>query len=211
MSRSDDPDVYPPGAVLQLIDSARTTEITARVLRARMTGPAGSVGCDVLDARELACLSAVAKRLVPQDDRTAAIDLTAWFHHRLARGPGAGWRYAVLPPAAELHKLGLAAMDACAFAQFGDRFAALPPKFQDELLQSVQSGATAVGEWHRIDQRLWFEETLALLVELYFSHPLALDTMGYAGMADAGGWPDAGLEAREAFEPAPLQEARSKP
>lgn len=204
MTTRAEADVYPEGSILQLIRGDRVTAVTAATLRERAAAGADPPEPAVLNPRELALLSAVAARLIPQTERTAAIDLTNAFHHRLADRTGNGWRFAELPPATELHQRGLAGVDASAIASFGEDFLALPPVRQDSLLRDIQNGRTEEAAWQGMSQILWFREMLAGLVDIFYSHPLAQDEIGYAGMADAHGWSEVGLNSREAHEPMPL-------
>lgn len=52
-----------------------------------------------------------------------------------------------------------------------------------------------------MDAALYFEELLALVVDIYYAHPLASEEIGYTGMADAHGWQAIGLDERETHEP----------
>ena len=204
MTARHDDDVYPKGDILRLIGSDRMTEATKAALRARLATVSAGPATPVLNASQLVALSAIAARLIPQTQRTSAIDLVDAFHRRLADDTGLGWRYADLPPTTQLHQRGLSATDASAVAIFGKAFVALPPARQDELLQVIQGGRTDEAAWQGVNPALWFTELLATLVDIFYSHPLAQDEIGYAGMADAQGWSEVGLDAREAHEPMPL-------
>ncbi len=184
---------YPAHSVTDLIGGALLTPATAAALRDRIA-PVDPPAKTVLDERQLAVLAAVAARLVPQPDRPTPIDLAARLHRRLADGKGDGWRYADQPADAELVARGL---DALAAAGFAGRDGA----GQDELLRNVQAGGA---DWPGISSARWFEEVLAGVVDLYYSHPLAQEEIGYAGMADARGWQDVGFGARAAHEPEPV-------
>ena len=186
------------------------TAVTSAALRERLVELPAAPDFLAFDSRQMAALSAIAARLIPQSGRTAAIDLVGAFRHRVEAGTGVGWRFAELPPTVPLHQRGLTAVDASAVAIFGKPFAALPAARQDEMLRAIQSGRTDEAEWQGIDPALWFTETLATLVDIFYSHPLAQDEIGYAGMADAHGWADVGLDAREAHEPVPLSPGGSE-
>ncbi|MCA1654697.1 MAG: gluconate 2-dehydrogenase subunit 3 family protein [Sphingomicrobium sp.] len=195
---------YASGAIVRLIGSDLMTEPTTAALLRRLAPVSDGAHSTILDERQLALLAAVAARLVPQTERTAAIDLVGSFHRRLVEGTGVGWRYAELPAAAVMHRTGLAALNASAAAAFGSEFVELQAAQQDELLRTVQSGKTWPVAWRGIDPAMWFEELLATLVDIFYAHPLAQDDIGFAGMADAHGWPDVGLGAREVYEPEPV-------
>ncbi len=184
---------WPLHSVTDLIGGPLLTPATTRVLRGRIE-PVAPPATAVLDERQFAVLAAVAARLIPQPGRPVPIDLAARLHRRLTDGVGDGWRYADQPADAELIARGL---DALAAAGFPDRDGG----GQDDLLHDVQAGRL---EWSGISSARWFEEVLAAFVDLYYSHPLAQEEIGYAGMADARGWQDVGFGARAAHEPEPV-------
>jgi hypothetical protein len=84
---------------------------------------------------------------------------------------------------------------------FGAGLASLPGAERDAVLRAVQSGEAPGEVWAQMDAACYFEELLALLVDIYYAHPLALEEIGYVGMADAHGWQAIGLDQREAHEP----------
>ena len=199
-------DAYPRGAVISLIGSDRMTDVTTSVLQERLVPSPQRAYRAVLNMRHLALLSAVAARLIPQDGRDATVDLAGAFHRRLAEGIGKGWRYAELPAGAELYQRGLAALDTSALIMFDDGFITLQPFQQNKLLGLVQSDQATNAAWEGVNQARWFEEILATLVDIFYAHPLGSEEIGFAGMADARGWPDVGIDAREEHEPLSLRQ-----
>jgi hypothetical protein len=189
---------YSIGSVTRLIGTALMTPVTTRVLQARLS-PAS--GISILDHQQRRVLTAVAARLLPQEDRAEPIELVDTFDRLLASGAGDGWRYADLPDDAAMIEQGLVATDALAMARHGAEFAALPSNAQDVLLHDIQSELFANDEWPTTSASLWFEELLAGLVEIYYAHPFAAEEIGYAGMADAQGWQTIGPGDRAAHEP----------
>ena len=193
---------YPVGTVLALINSAHVTAPTRAALRARLVEPP-PVHPDVLGER-LGLLAAVCARLIPQTDRDTPINVAGLLHARLATGIGDGWRYADLPPEAAAWHLGLDGIDETARALSGSEFIGLLAGQQDAVLRVVQSGNSAGAIWGSLPAARFFEVLLASAVESYYSHPLAQEEIGYAGMADAPGWQAIGLGEREAREPAEI-------
>jgi hypothetical protein len=51
----------------------------------------------------------------------------------------------------------------------------------------------------------FFEELLASLAELYYSHPLAKEEIGEVAFADKKGWQQIGLNQLESHEPLPIK------
>ena len=153
------------------------------------------------DRRAFAVLKAVCDRLIPQGERERPIDLAGALDCRLAEGKGDGWRYAKMPPDPDMHAKGAAGLDQTAEAMFGCGFAQALSIERDSVLRAVQRGKAAGEVWAEMDSACYFEELLALIVDIYYAHPLALEEIGYVGMADAHGWQAIGLDEREAHEP----------
>jgi hypothetical protein len=148
-------------------------------------------------------MAAASARLIPQPRRERPIDLAGGLDARLASGAGDGWRYAKMPADGEMYALGALGLEQCARATFAQGFAELPGAEQDAVLLAVQSGKAEGAIWAEMDPVCYFEELLAILVDIYYAHPLALEEIGYAGMADAHGWQAIGLDERESHEPSP--------
>ena len=193
---------YGPGAVLGLLEGPLLTRATALAIRERLAVPKAPSGAPAISEARLDVLRAAAARLLPQPEREIPIDLVGEFERRLRAGIGDGWRYADQPPDAESCLRGLDLLDAAAQARCDSSFGDATTADQDGLLHDVQSGRIA--GWAAPDAARWFEELLAALVDVYYSHPVALDEIGYAGMADARGWQDVGLGARAPHEPEPI-------
>ncbi len=123
---------------------------------------------------------------------------------RLAAGKSDGWRYDVLPPDGQAARLGLAGLDQTAQALFQSEFAALDAARQEEVLRAVQLGDPPGDIWQTLPAARFFEDLLAEAAEVFYSHPLAQEEIGYVGMADGLGWKKIGLNEREAWEPLPI-------
>ena len=191
--------IYPPGTVRALIESDLVTPPTRQALRERMRRQSGSPR--FFDGHAFAVMKAACDRLIPQRERERPIDLAGALDCRLADGQGDGWRYAKMPPDADMHAKGAAGLDQASQAMFGCGFAQALCVERNAVLRAVQSGRAAGAVWAEMDAACYFEELLALLVDIYYAHPLALEEIGYVGMADAHGWQAIGLDEREAHEP----------
>ena len=181
------------------MESDLVTPATRRALRERMRRH--GVEPRFFDRPAFAVMEAACKRLIPQPERKRPIDLAGELDRRLAEGQGDGWRYAGMPPDAEMHAKGAAGLDQTAQAMFGRGFGQVLDEERDAVLGAVQSGTAAGQVWAEMDAACYFEELLALIVDIYYAHPLALEEIGYVGMADAHGWQAIGLNEREAHEP----------
>ena len=193
--------LYPPGTVRMLIGSDLVTPATRRALGTRLRTPTvDEPRFFAMPAFETLC--AVCDRLIPQPERPRPIDLAGTLDTRLVEAGGDGWRYAIMPPDVDMHRAGLAGIEQAAVGMFGRDFTDLSEPEQDDVLRAVQRGAAEGGVWADMDPRRYFEELLAQVVDIYYSHPLGAEEIGYAGMADAHGWQAIGLDEREAHEPA---------
>lgn len=180
-----------------LIASDRVTPATRAALEARLA--VAAVRCPAFfDAAEFTTLTAICDRLIDQPERQ--VDVAGMLDAQLATGIGDGWRYASMPPDAETHRRGLIIIDTIATALFGEAFVALPVVKQDDVLRAVQAGDVPVSK-PGFDPACYFEELLAGVTELFYSHPVASVAIGYVGMADAHGWQAIGLDECDPAEP----------
>ena len=95
----------------------------------------------------------------------------------------------------------MAGVEESACAMAGRGFVELDDAGRDAVLAAVQGGAAPGATWSTLDPRRWFEELLAAACEVYYSHPVAQEEIGYVGMADGHGWDEVGIGARAPFEP----------
>jgi len=193
---------YPAGSVRALLLTDAVTPATRAALEARLSTPPYEP--QFFDAETYALLRAVAARLFPQPDRPEPIELVPAVDQRLLAGGSDGWRYDALPPDREAFRLGLGGFRQSAQATFGQDFLTLTPAQQDAVLHAVQIGQAPGEAWTTVPAARFFEELLAELTETYYSHPLAQEEIGYAGMADAPGWTRIGLNQKEDREPGQL-------
>lgn len=150
--------------LLELLESNRVTNATRRVLLERLNQ---KFERQFFSVSHLELLRTVALRLVPHDP--LELDLVGPIDGRLAHGDSKGWRYADLALEPNPYKSLLEALP--------EDFLQLEGEVQDSILEGVQK------EFPRA-----FEDLLAELVEIYYSHPLVQVRIGYYGFADAQGW-----------------------
>jgi hypothetical protein len=194
------PPFYEAGSVRMLIESDLVTPATRVALRARLAAPM-VVDPLFFGAAEFMTLCAVCDRLIPQPERPRPIDLCGSLDTLMASGSGDGWRYAHMPPDARAQADGLAGIEQAALGMYAAAFTTLTDAEQDDVLGAVQCGVAPGTVWEALDARRYFEELLALVVDIYYSHPLGAEEIGYAGMADAHGWQQIGLGQREEQDP----------
>jgi len=200
-------DTYAPGTVRMLIESDLVTPSTRQALRDRLwTMPV--LNPRFFPAGAFRTAGAVCDRLIPQPERPRPIDLAGALDTRLAEGAGDGWRYARMPPDADMHRLGMTGIEQSAVAMFNRNFEQLSDTRQDAVLRAVQAGTAAGPLWAAMDPACYFEELLALVTDIYYAHPLASEEIGYVGMADAHGWQAIGLGEHDGHEPVAAREFR---
>lgn len=197
---------YPSGTVRKLLDTDLLTAQTRRALQGRLEEE--RVVPRFFDAQSFAVLCAACARLMPRIDGINLENIAAVIDKRLADGKGNGWRYDAMPADEETYTRGLQGLDEGARASFNADFVNLNESQQDEILYGVQRGE-AIGEtWKALSASRFFEELLAELTECFYSHPRALEDIGYAGMADAKGWHNLGLNRLDPQEPRPLEKQK---
>lgn len=192
--------LYPQGSVRMLIESDLVTPPTRAVLRARLAVPL-VMDAAFFDRDGFATAGAACDRLIPQPERPRPIDVAGILDTRLAGGGGDGWRYADMPPDADMHRMGMVGIEQAAATMYDRAFTRLSDEEQDVVLRVVQAGTAPGAVWAAMDAARYFEELLSLVTDIYYSHPLASEEIGYVGMADAHGWQALGLGEREEHEP----------
>ncbi len=193
--------IYPPGTVRRLLTTDLVTPPTREVLRKRLEAEADGDAPRFFDTATFMTLRAACSRLIPQPDRAESIDVASCIDSRLAENTSDGWRYDVLPPDREAYRRGLRGLDESAQAKFNSAFHELDAANQDAVLRLVQAGMAEGKTWQTLPPHRFFEELLVEATESYYSHPLAQEEIGYAGMADAHGWHAINLNQLEAHEP----------
>ncbi len=179
---------YPQGTVRDLITSDYVTEPTRRVLLARLDADE-EYSPRFFSAQEYSLLGAVCAVLAPSPVVPPTF-VAREIDRRLHENDGDGWRYDALPPDGAAFRRGLEVFDKIAREKFGDGFGVLPRGRQNEVLQRIRDGAANRQDF---DASLFLSELLAECAEIFYSHPLALEEIGYIGFADAKGWDEIGL------------------
>ena len=194
------PKTYPAGTVRALLDTDLVTAPTRAALRARLDAD-DDYALRFFDEAAFATLRAVCVRLIPQPERAQGIDVATCIDKRLAENTSDGWRYDSMPSDRDAYVRGLRGLDETAMTMHGVGFVALEETRQVAILRSVQLGQAEGECWKSLPPKRFFEELLAEITEAYYSHPLAQEEIGYAGMADARGWRRVRLDDLEPWEP----------
>ncbi len=191
---------YPPGTVRALLATDHVSNKTRYVLTERLTPEPGPLRFFTPD--EATTLRHIAARLIPQAEPDGyVVDLVGPIDKRLADGETDGWRYDTLPADPEAYRQALRGFQDSAQVLYGGRFEGLSSTQQNELIGQVQRGTAPGVIWQQLPPSYFFEELLAELTAIYYSHPRAQETIGYVGMADKPDWTRIGLNERETREP----------
>ena len=172
---------FPAATILELLDSDFVTAPTRRALKKRLRAeekPPRFFSVSEFEILKGVCDALAPSAVVPCWFAAGEIDL------RLAEHKGNGWRYAEMPPDGEVYRIALGELDRLAVKFFEKDFAALENEQRREILRRVKNGENGFALSH--DRFL--EEICAEFVELFYSHPLVLEEIGYVGFADARGW-----------------------
>jgi hypothetical protein len=152
---------------------------------------------------EFALLEAMCDRLLPQEDRPAEqrIPIAPFIDERLATGGGNGYRYEVMPWDDEAYRRGLAGIDQSSRIMFGaDRFTELDERQQDAVLAAVENGDPPGETWRELPANLFFKILMHDVVEMYYSHPIAWNEIGFQGPASPRGHVRLSLGKRDPWE-----------
>lgn len=191
--------------VLAKWDSPSWDELTREVIRKRLV--------DIPERRffsetEWRTLEAVAHRLIPQPDRSHAIQIVPWIDEKLHQDRRDGFRYEDMPVLRDAWRLGLEGIEQESRHRFGTNFPALPGEQQDAVLRAIQSGDVAAPAWNHLPAQRFFSTVLLKeVVGEYYAHPIAWNEAGFGGPASPRGYVRLGLNQRDPWE-APARGAR---
>jgi hypothetical protein len=170
------------------LDSEYVTEPTRKALQDRIWQGNRKKGNRFFSPYHFFLLSIVCDRLVEQDPEDRILNIAYFIDERLDNNTGDGWRYADMPPDDVMLLTGLEGISETALAMYGKLFIVLKKEEQIKVLVSVQKGNPMGNIWKTFSAMKFFEELLAEVTEIFFSHPSVQLQIGYVGMADAGGW-----------------------
>ena len=195
------PDTYPPGFVRELLDTELVTPATHDALEGRFA-PAPETPA-FFTTREQQTLAAIVSRLLSGDAPADPVPIVTEIGRRLAANESDGWRYDALPPDPEAFRMALSGFNEAAQMGHGMDFAQLEGPAQNDVLTQIKVGSAPGEVWQTLNGTRLMEELFAECVEVFYSHPLSQEEIGYAGFADRAGWQRIGLDEREAWEPLP--------
>ena len=171
-----------PGSLLALINSDYVTLATRKALQERLDKFPVSDPLFFTEV-EFNRLQLVCNHLVPQTE-SDRIDIAGLIDERLANQKTDGWRYDELPNDGEAYRLFLTGISQTAEVLFDHSFDTITSEQQAKILMAVQQGEATGPAWQQLPTNRFFEELLAEVTEIYYSHPMAQQRIGYTGMAD---------------------------
>lgn len=138
-------------------------------------------------AEELTLMTAIADRLIPQDDRAEErrIPIVNVIDARLSAEKLEGYVYEDMPIDSEAYRLGLKAIEAMAVELYSKRFIGLDGVRQDLILKSIHDSKpmAALDLWKGMSVHRFWALMLGDCITAYYSHPWAWDEIGFGGPA----------------------------
>lgn len=161
-------------------------EHTRSIVMARTVRERGYRFLTPVEAEMLRAVSS----LLAGDDRAEVIQyVLCHIDETLGSSTGEGQRKTGTPPAPELVRGGLAALERLCRTLYTKPFISLPLPDRKQLLGELQEGRLRLPKEDRaLPQKELFRKLLSLTIEAYFSHPTVWSEMGYGGPAYPRGY-----------------------
>ncbi len=143
------------------------------------------------NTHQQATLEALCNRVLPQGFRPAdrRVPIAPWIDLNCERTTLEGFRFDDMPPNRVAWEWGLEGLDQTAQAMFQQPFHQLQDNQQDQVLETVRSGAPPGEAWRRMPAwRWWIYVALRQITGIYYSHPYAWDEIGFGGPAYPRGY-----------------------
>ncbi len=179
---------FPVQTIRELLESEFVTEPTRRALNERFDFDP-NYAPRFFDAKEFDTLKAICDALAPS--KVIPCDFVAReIDKRLFENTGNGWRYSEMPPDGDAYRIALQIFDQTAQQIFAHNFAAITNEERIEIVRKMRDNdGKMFGEIStNFSIARFFEDIFAEFVELFYSHPLVLEEIGYIGFADKQGW-----------------------
>ena len=180
---------FPFQTIRELLESDFVTEPTRRALNERFDFDK-NYAPQFFDWKEFDTLEAICDALAPSKVVPCGF-VAREIDKRLFENKGNGWRYDEMPPDGETYRIALPIFDQTARRIFAADFAAITNEQRIEIVRKMRDGDgdKMFGEISpKFPVTRFFEEIFAEFVELFYSHPLVLEEIGYVGFADGKGW-----------------------
>ena len=188
---------FPVQTIRELLESEFVTEPTRQAISERFDFDKNYTP-QFFNAKEFDTLKAICDALAPSGIVPCEF-VAGEIDKRLFENRGDGWRYSEMPPDGDVYGMALPIFNQNAQRLFAADFAAITNEQRIEIVRKMRDG----GSGEMLDEislkfsiERFFEEICAEFVELFYSHPLALEEIGYIGFADAHGW-DLGVNSKQ--------------
>lgn len=193
---------YPSYDVLEKWDSPSFDDITRAVLHRRLNAIPER---RFFTPSEWELVEMLSSHLIPQPDAKPPIPICPWIDEKLAAGAGEGFRRTGEPPAGEIWRTGLAAIDSESRRRHGLRFVDVEQPLREMLLREIHGGVVS-DAWTGVEpKRFLIDVVLKTVVGIYYSHPDAWSEIGFGGPASPRGYVRLGLDRHDGWE---AEEAR---
>lgn len=138
---------------------------------------------------EAAAMEAVARHILYEHEPHLLAYVVSEADRNLNSSYGEGQRKPGVPPAGDLVRGGLQALDEVARGRVNVPFREADVPVQFDIVQRLQHGTVEpVPQWQNIPQKALFKKLVGLLVKAYYSHPDVWSRIGYAGPAFPRGY-----------------------
>lgn len=190
--------MYTENNIIFLLNSEAVTEKTRAVLEERID----EKNSDPIffNKYQFDLLTMISDHLMAQNPKERTCNPAIAIDKRLAAGKADGWRYDTMPEDKVAFTLGLKGIDELSIAVFNKSFLQLISTEQHSILEKIQQGNIAGESWKNVSSTLFFEELLAEVTAIFYSHPMVQQQIGFVGMADAKGWLNIGLNSKDPIE-----------
>ena len=190
---------YNDKLVTSLLTGDAVSAITKQVLLTRISEE--NQAPLFFDEHQFNLLTTVCDILMAQSALDRICNPAIAIDKRLKENKADGWRYDCMPDDKTAFVKGLKGIDELSLSSYNTTFLKLTSSEQILLLEKIQKGEISGDSWINLPPSLFFEEMLAEVTAIFYSHPLVQQQIGFVGMADAHGWVNIALNTKDSNEP----------
>ena len=191
--------IYKDKIVTSLLTGDAVTEITKQVLLMRIAEE--NEMPLFFNEHQFSLLTTVCDVLMWQNAGNRICNPAIAIDKRLSENKADGWRYDCMPEDKVAFINGLKGIDEFSVTMHNNTFLNLTSPEQIAVLEKIQKGEIIGESWINLPASLFFEEMLAEVTAIFYSHPLVQQQIGFVGMADAHGWVNIALDTKDLIEP----------
>ena len=190
--------LYRKGTMIPLLESDTITAFTKKILIDRLNEQQAAPL--FFSQQQFNILTILCDLLMAQNPSERICNPAIAIDKRLACNNTNGWRYDTMPEDTIAYKSALDGIEAGAIEKYKKSFLVLFKYQRLHIMAMLQSGLLKKDIWLTIPSNIFFEELLAEVTAIFYSHPLAMEEIGFTGMADAKGWDNIGLNEKDLIE-----------